>query len=68
MTEKRFSFSFIFLAVLIITVLFLGSMFLFTGFLDKDQCLDEGGCWDEVSSVCRKHETNAQELCLRKKD
>jgi hypothetical protein len=31
----------------------------------KDACLDSGGCWDKVDSVCRKHESNAQELCSR---
>jgi len=31
-----------------------------------DSCLNSGGCWDKVDSVCRKPEPNAQELCDRK--
>lgn len=32
-----------------------------------DGCLDGGGCWDYVDSICRKEEPNANELCARKK-
>jgi hypothetical protein len=30
---------------------------------DVDSCLDSGGCWDYSAKVCRKEESNAQQLC-----
>ena len=34
-------------------------------YMTIDKCLDNGGCWDKVDKVCRKTESNAQELCNR---
>lgn len=34
-------------------------------FMAIDTCMDHGGCWDSVENVCRKDESNAQELCDR---
>ena len=69
MAKKYFSFTVIvILSISVIAVLFLGWVAIFTDFFNIDRCLDQAGCWDEVDSICRKHETNAQELCLRKKD
>lgn len=28
-----------------------------------DNCMDRGGCWDDVTKICRENEPNAQELC-----
>ncbi len=63
--------------VLIVIILLIGvivsfEIFLFS-FYDKDskysqidRCLDSSGCWDEVDSICRVREPNAQKLCNRK--
>lgn len=54
------------------TTLFLSTFFIFFGLVivgcsDVDSCLDHGGCWDYQDKMCRKDETNAQELCDRAK-
>jgi len=38
------------------------------GCIEKDMCLDGGGCWDSIDKICRKSEANAQELCDRAKN
>ncbi len=34
-------------------------------FLDVDQCLDRGGCWDYSARACMKDEPDSQERCDR---
>jgi len=34
-------------------------------FISVDSCMDNGGCWDYTDKICRKEESNAQELCHR---
>ena len=32
-------------------------------FFRVDQCLDRGGCWDELRGACRLYEPDALERC-----
>lgn len=32
-------------------------------FISIDGCMDSGGCWDYEAKMCRRLESNAQELC-----
>lgn len=49
------------LIVIVIAGIFLRRSFI----VQKDSCLDDGGCWDQTDKVCRKNETDAQKLCDR---
>jgi hypothetical protein len=50
------------LSAFIIGIIYL---FFFSDFMNIDGCLDSGGCWDYQDKVCRKEESNAQQLCDR---